>query len=352
MIDEEILAVARIHQIWRCMISRCVPGRPGSNYHGDRGISVCEGWSTFIPFYHWALANGYASALSIDRIDNGGNYTPENCRWATSSEQGVNRCNVKLTHMVADDIRFYLEHANMSTPEIGKVFGISGRIVRGIKAGIYWKPNVPVEALGTPPLEESQVWRILRIHRIWVGMHKRCTPGGGDAKNHGDRGITVCEGWGEFITFAIWSLANGYADTLSIDRIDNDGNYSPENCRWSTAAQQAQNKRNTKLNWGKVDQIRMLCREANLSQREIGKIFGVCRWTVRNIKSGKIWQHPDFVRKPKKDRQRPLLTPHSAKVVKVYLAEANLTHREIGKIFGVSRGAISSVSQGRTWKNI
>ena len=61
------------------------------------------------------------------------------------------------------------------------------------------------------------------------------------------RGITVCSEWqGEngFINFYNWSMANGYSDELTLDRIENDGNYEPSNCRWVSMAEQAQNKSN------------------------------------------------------------------------------------------------------------
>lgn len=83
-----------------------------------------------------------------------------------------------------------------------------------------------------------------RIYRIWSGMLNRCNnPNNGRYKHYGGRGITVCGEWHDFTAFRDWALSHGYREDLSIDRINNDGNYEPDNCRWATAKEQAQNKR-------------------------------------------------------------------------------------------------------------
>lgn len=86
-----------------------------------------------------------------------------------------------------------------------------------------------------------------RLYRIWNGMKQRCTnPKNKKYTDYGGRGIKVCNEWNNFVVFREWAMANGYCDNLSIDRIDNDGNYEPNNCRWATSKEQADNKRSTR----------------------------------------------------------------------------------------------------------
>ena len=95
------LSNTRLFRIWWNMKYRCSE----TNKHADRkkyyeaGIRVCEEWSRFENFAKWAIENGYTDNLTIDRIDNAGNYEPSNCRWATRKEQVENReCTVKIEH--------------------------------------------------------------------------------------------------------------------------------------------------------------------------------------------------------------------------------------------------------------
>jgi len=83
-----------------------------------------------------------------------------------------------------------------------------------------------------------------RLYGIWKGMKSRCSLNSVNSRIHGKRGITICDEWANsYITFRDWALASGYKNNLSIDRRDNNGNYEPSNCRWTTQKIQSSNTR-------------------------------------------------------------------------------------------------------------
>ena len=89
--------------------------------------------------------------------------------------------------------------------------------------------------------------RYSRLYGIWRGIKERCdTPSCSTYKNYGARGITYCSEWRDYLTFKEWALNNGYAENLTIDRIDVNGNYEPNNCRWTTYKIQGLNRRNNR----------------------------------------------------------------------------------------------------------
>ena len=93
-----------------------------------------------------------------------------------------------------------------------------------------------------------------RLYRIWKNMKRRCdSPNDKRYKTYGGKGVKVCEEWSNnYQSFKEWAYANGYDDSAefqkcTLDRVDNDGDYEPNNCRWATMKEQANNKRTNRI---------------------------------------------------------------------------------------------------------
>lgn len=97
-------------------------------------------------------------------------------------------------------------------------------------------------------LSENDIYSDKRLRKIWESMHERCEyekhP---HFHNYGGRGISVCDEWTEYLPFAKWAFSHGYDESLTLDRINNDDGYYPDNCRWASMKEQANNKRNNHL---------------------------------------------------------------------------------------------------------
>lgn len=219
----------RLYRIWAGIKTRCYNKNTASyKDYGGRGITVCDEWLNFKSFYDWAI-NGYSKKLSLDRIDNNLGYFPENCRWSTNKEQCNNNRKTRIITAFGETkaLQYWLEDIRCKA----KAKAIIYRIDSG------WSAE---EAITTPPQSaETKPIGQKRILGIWRAMNNRCNnPKNNRYKNYGRRGISVCDEWRDFNSFYDWSMENGYKDNLSIDRIDNNGNYEPNNCKWETIEKQ------------------------------------------------------------------------------------------------------------------
>ncbi len=126
-----------------------------------------------------------------------------------------------------------------------------------------------------------------RLHRIWSNMKARCSVKTHQSyKNYGGRGISVCDEWfNDYLSFHLWAVSHGYKDTLTIDRIDNDGNYCPENCRWISKSENSGKTRATKLSATDAQFIR----QSSLEIKELARMFNISKTHVSSIRNNHRW---------------------------------------------------------------
>lgn len=139
-------------------------------------------------------------------------------------------------------------------------------IERSTKHGLMWHP----------------------LYNVWKNMRSRCNSD--EASSfiyYGGRGISICYEWDDFGAFHDWALSAGWTPGLEIDRIDVNGNYQPENCRWVTREINCQNRRSTKLT---PDQVREIF-DSSDRQRSIAAAYGISRSMVQQIKARQTWKN-------------------------------------------------------------
>lgn len=123
-----------------------------------------------------------------------------------------------------------------------------------------------------------------RIYKIWSHMKSRCcNQKDCHYKYYGDRGIKVCDEWlNDFEAFYNWAMSNGYDDTLTIDRIDVNGNYEPSNCRWATRKEQSNNRRSNHLLTynNKTQTIKQWADEYNITYNKLSSRINKYNWTI------------------------------------------------------------------------
>lgn len=175
--------------------------------YGAKGIKVYEPWHDRETFRKWMLENGYKKGLRINRKDSSKDYTPDNC---------------------------FLGEVNKAK------HGKSEAIRRSAKESKKKKAEIGLKRMKDSPL-----------CKVYSAMHTRCdNPNHDHFKHYGGRGIKVCEQWSGkegLYNFIKWSRESGWRPGLTLDRINNDKGYSPDNCRWATQREQIRNRSVTKL---------------------------------------------------------------------------------------------------------
>lgn len=147
-------------------------------------------------------------------------------------------------------------------------------------------PVNPKKGGGCPPTHGGCTKGISSIYRRWWTIKNRCfNPKSDRYHRYGGRGITMCQEWQDsFVSFREWSLANGFEEKLQIDRIDNNGNYEPSNCRWVTPLQNSQNKSNNLKTPGGLS-IRDHAKRLGISVAAIYSRLNIRGWSIERATS-------------------------------------------------------------------
>jgi hypothetical protein len=131
----------KIYYVWISMMERCYNAKlPYYHRYGGRGIKVCNGWkSNYLSFQEFALSHGWKNGLTIDRIDNNGDYEPNNVRFVTLCENSRNRPSTKLTKKDVENIYFMKYNMDMRNSDIAHEYNVSYSCINSLLSGKSWK---------------------------------------------------------------------------------------------------------------------------------------------------------------------------------------------------------------------
>ena len=182
-----------------------------------------------------------------------------------------------------------------------------------------------------------------RLYCIWYGMKQRCCNSENENyPRYGGRGITICNEWLNFDNFAKWALNNGYADNLSIDRINNDGDYKHNNCRWTDNKEQCINR---------ITNIKVKYKNKEITLIELSEITNIPHKTL-------------LERYHRGDREDRLIRPvtknieNHSKITKEAVLEIREKYKQgtsikkLSEIYPLTYGSIFNIVHMITWKNI
>lgn len=270
----------RLYRIWGNMKHKCVASATKfSKGATNRLITLCDEWKDFNSFREWAYENGYSDEadskncmLYRKELEKG--FSPDNCVWAGEEYRrnnkrmclSVNDLTGKRFGMLVVVGRCQDSTTNHDTMWTCKCDCGNEKVVTAghLTCGTVKSCGCLRREVATQRIKQASLNNVKHgaagssLYGVWNCMKQRCdNPKNPNYKYYGGKGVRLCKEWYSFENFAEWAFCNGYYEQenvsrpqkLSIDRIDSDGNYCPENCRWITVHENT--LRATTARWAK-----------------------------------------------------------------------------------------------------
>lgn len=245
-----------LYFIFQGMVARCYrENAKGYHRYGGRGKKICDEWlKAPEKFIKWALENGWKKGLTIDRIDNNGDYCPENCQILESVENTLKRYTDKGQGLVVAGVAINIsEQCRIAkiSPKTAKKLLTAGyskdHIIRYGELEHFQKVAVGKSITSTQSISIDEAFQIEKIFQSrsrppgytnYMGMMGRCyNPNNKHYSNYGSRGITVCERWRNNFKQFLADMGPPPHRDAAVHRIDPNRNYELSNCIWASRSE-------------------------------------------------------------------------------------------------------------------